>query len=913
MWRERANSPEPFPSVGADSILRYRSKLKNSRTCTYHHRFGCLNYQTHRHVVSKLTCRHSLGNGQVLPAARIVPFAYAAIESASHQTAVPSSTLMRPHSATWYQRRRLLIRRRALCIFDMVREHLGEVSTKTMPKQHLKSAGARLILVVFTVCSMVTNSQPERAVAQGSPMRVDARNENGTFVLDNGIVSARFDAKSGTLSAQADAVTFLRSGRLSGAGGTASFTTISDSLGTGKAIEVVHPNGSADLVALYPGVPFVCIKPRIHNGESERTVIDTINPASLAIDLGRTPADLRVLGCDGLTPAGDDRHSYTFLAVADPATRAGAVAGWLTHHRGSGIVLSGPDGSDVRIDARCEYGKLLIEPHTTAEGELFAIGYFDDALLGLEAYADAIAKANAVKLRPTTCGYCTWYHAGALNEKSMARLAEFCGDNLAKFGFEVIQIDDRWQVSNRDFTSHKPDGPYPSGMKSTADTIRAAGMTAGLWFIPFGWDHQRPVFENHQDWFVRRDAGEVYSVEWAGDCLDTTHPEARDFLRDVVARITKDWGYKYIKIDGLWSGMAVKALYPEPAYRNDGLGDARFHNPHKTNIEAYRDGLELVREAAGADVFILGCNIAQNMRTLGASFGLVDGMRVGRDIGADWDTIRPCAQMGSRLYFLHNRVWYNDPDCLMLRKPLTLDQARVWGSWIAISGQLNLVSEWLPGLPPEKLDVVKRSMPNHGLCARPIDLFENDLPEIWHLSAGSDEKRRDILALFNWDAEKGRTLNVDLDKVDLPRNCAGPYVGFDYWADEFVPPFNRTLKVGLPPSSCRVIAIRPVLDRPQLVSTSRHISQGVVDVLEENWSGKALSGTSLVVGNDPYELRIVTPTDRNTWKAVSAGVSDEDEKAGVTIMIGQSDREIRATIVSPSNRRCTWAVVFNQS
>ena len=89
----------------------------------------------------------------------------------------------------------------------------------------------------------------------------------------------------------------------------------------------------------------------------------------------------------------------------------------------------------------------------------------------------------------------------------------------------------------------------------------------------------------------------------------------------------------------------------------------------------------------------------RGVRTGRASTGLVDGMRVGRDIGAKWDHILPSAIMGTRLYFFHGRVWHNDPDCLMVRKPMTLDQARAWGSWIAVSGQLNMVSEWLPRLP----------------------------------------------------------------------------------------------------------------------------------------------------------------------------------------------------------------------
>src|SRR5262249_3043725 len=157
--------------------------------------------------------------------------------------------------------------------------------------------------------------------------------------------------------------------------------------------------------------------------------------------------------------------------------------------------------------------------------------------------------------------------------------------------------------------------------------IRRLGLTPGIWLIPFGWDPQRLLFQDHQDWFVHHADGSLYAVHWAGTCLDMTHPGARELLRETVSRMTREWGYRYLKIDGLWPGMGTDILLPEPAYRDDRLGDAVFHDPAKTNLEAYREGLELVREAAGADVYILGCNIAQNMRTLGASMGRVDGMR----------------------------------------------------------------------------------------------------------------------------------------------------------------------------------------------------------------------------------------------------------------------------------------------
>src|SRR5947199_3000 len=88
-----------------------------------------------------------------------------------------------------------------------------------------------------------------------------------------------------------------------------------------------------------------------------------------------------------------------------------------------------------------------------------------------------------------------------------------------------------------------------SSIRSTS-----AGLIAGLWLTPFAWDSKLPLFEGKQDWFVKKPEGNVYEVKWAGDCLDMTNPEARKFLADVIHRITNDWGYKLLKLDGLWSG-----------------------------------------------------------------------------------------------------------------------------------------------------------------------------------------------------------------------------------------------------------------------------------------------------------------------------------------------------------------------
>ena len=78
-----------------------------------------------------------------------------------------------------------------------------------------------------------------------------------------------------------------------------------------------------------------------------------------------------------------------------------------------------------------------------------------------------------------------------------------------------------------------------------------------------------------------------------------------------------------------------------------------------------RDGVKLVRKTAGPDVFLLGCCVSQNMRSFGGSFGLVDAIRIGPDNGTDWGGLRVGPWHASNRYFLHGRVWYNDPDPLL--------------------------------------------------------------------------------------------------------------------------------------------------------------------------------------------------------------------------------------------------------
>lgn len=736
--------------------------------------------------------------------------------------------------------------------------------------------------------------------------------QNEELSIQNESLTATWSSTSSrlTVSSKSTGRVFLKDARRTDVGGQARVIPVSDpTFGAGQALEISHPNGNRDSVLLFPKLPFVLIRSTVHNGDTETSVTPKVHALTATVELAKPASGLKTLGTGGLLAADKNPGSYMWLAVAEPQSRNGVVFGWLTSERGSGVMLSRVNDNAINVDAVIEYGKLRLAPGQSEELETLAIGYFDDARLGLEQWADALAKVHHVQLKPQPTGYCTWYsqpYGGAADEKHLAQLAEFSATNLAPFGFSVVQIDDKWQSGwkrtnpsspKKDFRSHDPNGPYPHGMKAAAAQIKSLGLIPGIWFMPFAGTVGDPFFDQHRDWFAKTPDGKPYDTPWGGTCLDLTNPDTRAHVRDVVSRICREWGYDYIKIDGLWTGTATKQLYVNSGYKEDDLGAAVFKDPDKTNLDAYRSGLRLVREAAGDKVFILGCNAPQNMRTYGGSFGLVDAMRIGPDNKADWKSLQRGPIFGTRHYFLHGRLWWNDPDPVYVRTNVPLNHAQLICTWVALSGQLNLSSEWIPGLPAERLDILKRTMPPHHAIARPVDLFERDLPRIWMVNASG----RNVVGLYNWESAEQK-FDVPLEQLGL--DAMTEYVAFDYWGNKLLPAVKGRLQLTLPAESCIALAIRPRANHPQLISTSRHVTQGIVDVTDEKWDAatKTLSGRSQVVGEDPYELRVVS----NGAKDEMVSLSPADVKAS-----HESDAALtRVKFVSPTSREVAWSIQF---
>jgi alpha-galactosidase len=151
-----------------------------------------------------------------------------------------------------------------------------------------------------------------------------------------------------------------------------------------------------------------------------------------------------------------------------------------------------------------------------------------------------------------------------------------------------------------------------------AKKIDAAGFTPGLWLAPFIATPGSGIVRERPQLFLRDEDGGLLAAgyNWGGPyhALDLTLPEAQDHLASVIRAVT-GWGYRYLKLDFV-NAAAVSG--------------ARFQ-PDVGREACYRTAMQLIRETAGPDVYLLGSGAP-----VLASIGVCDGIRIGPDVGPMW-------------------------------------------------------------------------------------------------------------------------------------------------------------------------------------------------------------------------------------------------------------------------------------
>lgn len=491
-------------------------------------------------------------------------------------------------------------------------------------------------------------------------------------------------------------------------------------------------------------------------------------------------------------------------------------------------------------------------------------------------------------------GWCSWYFFyQEINEDEIKRTAKWIADNLRDYDVHYVQIDDGWQGTGRGLGENRDwstiNNRFPSGMDGLARYIKSLGLKAGIWLAPHGQSNQS-VVRNHPGVFMLKSDGSSASSTWEGTFLiDPSTAESHKYLKALFTELSS-WGYDYFKIDG--QPIVVRE------YRNK---KNLMKNPANDSDELYRDTLESIRSAIGPNRYLLGCWVVPL-----EGLGLMNGSRIGADVLPNWDGFKFALRATMQYYFLHNIAWYADPDVFIVRSPLPMEQARAWATLQGLTGQAALTSDRLVDLSSDRVELLRRVYP--AVDIRPLDLFSSDRNKrIWDLKINHLNRQFDVVGVFNFHETKPSPVYLSWKDLGLPEDK--PIHIYDFWNKEYLGAWDKGMTVNLQPTSTRLFSLMPATDQVQLVSTSRHITQGWVELLSHSYNARknSYTGRSKVIRDDPYELRFAFP--RGKHLAIKTAVGST--KTGrVRAKISNHQGWATVEFSSPQTAELSWSVTF---
>ncbi|HVU47499.1 MAG TPA: alpha-galactosidase [Terracidiphilus sp.] len=415
---------------------------------------------------------------------------------------------------------------------------------------------------------------------------------------------------------------------------------------------------------------------------------------------------------------------------------------------------------------------LVVAPGESLSSEQLELSIGNDYHRQLEAYGELIRRLRHARTSaPVAMGWWSWtaYYYG-LTEGAALTNAQWLSQHLKTFGYTFFHLDEGYQYARGEYTT--PDAAlYPHGVAALEDQVRALGLTPGIWTAPFEVSERSSIYRDHQDWLVRNAAGTPIHLGWANShrdrlyVLDTTNPDAQQYLRQTYKALVNNWGIRYIKLD----------------FMDDSAVEGIRYRPGTSALQAQKIGLEIIRSTVGERVLL-----DKDGSSMLAPVGYVDYGRIAQDTGHTFEATREAAPAMAARYYMNRNFFVSDPDAFTVstqtvkdhawnggKVPLTLDEAEASIALSAVSGGMFEIGDDLPtlGSRPERIALVQNpdllAMVSLGKASIPIDLMSylpgDDQPCIFFLK---EDARQSILTTFNWTDRPG-THTIDFSQIGL--------------------------------------------------------------------------------------------------------------------------------------------------
>ncbi|MCH7227012.1 hypothetical protein MLD59_12780 [Verrucomicrobiaceae bacterium E54] len=556
-----------------------------------------------------------------------------------------------------------------------------------------------------------------------------------------------------------------------------------------------------------------------------------------------------------------------------------------------------------------------------------------DPFTALESYALRVREAQQIDLSmydfPTVCLWYaadTRYGSGAADNTTLGAVNEMkviADSGFLKYSRVAVRLvpdsympdnqqgwwdDEHWQRddTDRDTTQNgRYVEPYETSEKWGKAVTELGGIPLTYFQTAYRSEDYVRQFPGHM-LFNKRYAWKGEPVDTEGEVFTTwqqtwrrngrvvwgydfTDPEFLSHMRGVYANLRKG-GIKGLMFDYPASGWA----------KAGGMEDEA-----STTAAAYRTIFRLAHDGLGPGAYVHERNME---RGSDVTLGVVASMRTENDTDAlDRATVTRC---GMRWY--KNRVVVNQDadskDLVELQGSRDRVRAVLTMSYVT-TGRLLLANSFSE-FSPETFHDLTRTFPYHTAArsARPVDAFLSGNPAVFDFEVDPGWHQ---VTFFNADPDRPKTVGIDLsgpqERGALGLDPEADYYLFDFWNDRFLgrQAGDSRIEQELRPGEARMISVRRCLDRPQVLSTDRHLMQGYLDLDKVRWDAESrvLSGVSKIIGGDPYRIALAANG--------KVPVAVECDHAGVTAeLLPPVDGVVGIRLHGPENASVRWSVRF---
>jgi hypothetical protein len=618
---------------------------------------------------------------------------------------------------------------------------------------------------------------------------------------------------------------------------------VTDAVGSGREIRQRWGKGIEiqRSIRVYDGKPAVLLSAQISNNTGRDVPLATVRMLDASkvnhgwwhlANMMQAPAAVGYFGASPpCRPSPDvgsraeaelQYDSAGVLALVQRGSPGGLVIGSLSAVEGGRSIYARFQAGEggTCLGANLSFGGRILRTGQTVVLDPVWLSVEHNGHDALERYGDAVA---ALETKPVRTGanalWCSWYPIRmGINEEVVLTHAAIAAKHFKSLGLNVIQLDHGWQRGDV-CGDWEPNERFPHGLKWLSEQLRSRyGMNLGLWIAPTQVAFTSQLFRAHPEWMIQGVQGRPASTGrwfWVPNpemtLLDASHPAAAKWIEETFARLSAE-GSVYYKIDFIAGSPAL------------------------------RRAMEAIRRGAGPDAWIRYCQTPPLL-----SVGLANSSYIGDDTGdaglAGWMQLeRINAPLLAASYWINDRLYHREVCDMSVGMKASIEEARFKLSLMTLSGCSISFSDDFRALEPSRIRMMQQCLPPGNPMARPLDLFERELPSLWHMQCKNEAGQWDAVGVFNFE-DQPQERTVELSSLGL--TSAAEVAVFEFWEEKFLGMCKERVTLSLAPRTSRILLIHRRPSHPQIIATNMHVLGGFHEIKRLVWDEKQgiLSGT----------------------------------------------------------------------